>query len=115
MVDYSAAPFSWDDPTDAGELYHLGTSSDGTEPKLFFPYGKDGQVYTSALLDAIKSGSPAVAQFAQGLLDNIEAEKKQSLKNTDERGATWGRAMPRRPGHEENFYRRCDGYLIPPK
>jgi hypothetical protein len=24
-------------------------------------------------------------------------------------------AMPRRPGDEPNFYRRCDGYLIPPK
>jgi hypothetical protein len=25
------------------------------------------------------------------------------------------RAMPRRPGDEPNFFRRCDGYLIPPK
>jgi hypothetical protein len=25
------------------------------------------------------------------------------------------RAMPRRPCDEPNFFRRCDGYLIPPK
>jgi hypothetical protein len=25
------------------------------------------------------------------------------------------RAMPRRPGDEPNFFRRCDGFLIPPK
>jgi len=25
------------------------------------------------------------------------------------------RAMPRRPGDEPNFYRRCDGFLVPPK
>jgi hypothetical protein len=108
-VNYSA-PFAWSDDSDAADLYHLGEDGEGGT-QLYFPYGANNQVYITALKDAIESGSPAVASFAQKLLDDIEEMQAQSKANTtNPRG--WGRALPRRPGDEENFRRRVgDGYL----
>ena len=98
-VNYSA-PFAWSDDSDAAELYHLGedVEADGIEPKLFFPYGANNQIYITALKDAIKSGSPAVASFAQKLLDDIEKMQAQSLQNTtgSKRIASRSTAIPTR-------------------
>jgi hypothetical protein len=110
-INYSA-PFAWNDDSDAAELYHLGEDTeDGTEPKLYFPYGKNNEIYITALKDAIESGSPAVASFAQKLLVDIEKMQAHSKTNTTRPRMMWGSALPRRPGDEENFRRRVDGYF----
>jgi hypothetical protein len=104
--------FAWDDDTDAEEEYGLGVDApkDGTTPKYFYPFGKDGEVYIEALQDAIADGPPVVAAYAKQLLDHIQKQKKQSLENThNPRG--WAYALPRRAGDEENFRRRVDGYF----
>jgi hypothetical protein len=114
-------PFTWDDETDGADLldeegedavsyYHLGYDTEvvGTA-KYQFPFGKGGEVYVKALLAAEKEGG-TIGQYAAQLLNQITAMKKQSEANTlNSRG--WGRAMPRRPGDEPNFFRRCDGYF----
>jgi hypothetical protein len=104
----SFSPFAWDSDEDAEELY-LGISDDyDTEPKLVYPYGKNNQVYVEALHAEDAGGT--VGSYASKLLADIEAMQKQSLANTpNPRG--WGRALPRRPGDEEHFRRRVDGYL----
>jgi hypothetical protein len=78
--------------------------------KYYFPFTKTGnEVYVAALEDAMAQGG-VVGEFAAQLLDKISAMKKQSEENTT-KPRMWGRAMPRRPGDEANFYRRCDGYF----
>jgi len=112
-VNYSA-PFAWSDDSDAAELYHLGedVEADGIEPKLFFPYGANNQIYITALKDAIKSGSPAVASFAQKLLDDIEKMQAQSLQNTT--GSKRIASRSHRYPDPDVLYWRTDGFLIPP-
>jgi hypothetical protein len=77
--------------------------------KYHFPFGKDGEVYIDALVQAMKEGG-AVGDYAKTLLSEIAGEKAQAKANTpNPRG--WGRALPRRPGDSEDFRRRVDGYL----
>ena len=74
--------FAWDaDDTDV-ELYLGEDAADGVEPKYFYPVGKNGEVYLTALQDAIASGPPVVATYAKTLLDHIQKQKKQSEENT---------------------------------
>ena len=99
--------FAWNDETDAEEEYGLGVDApkDGTTPKYFYPFGKDGEVYVAALEDAIANGPPVVAAYAKQLLDHIQKQKKQSLENT---------TRPRGHGRDPDIrYRFGDGYLVP--
>jgi hypothetical protein len=111
--------FGWDssddddllDEDDEGSKYHLGVD-DAAETvgagKFHYPFTKTGnEVYVAALLDAEKQGGP-IGQYAAKLLDQITAMKKQSEANTTRPRAY---ALPRRPGDEPNFRRRCDGFL----
>jgi hypothetical protein len=93
-------PFAWDDDTDAAELYHLGTDDSDTEPKLYYPHGKGGEIYIAALVQAQKEGG-AVGDYATKLLADIAAQKKQSFQPK--------RAHP----IEEGLRWRTDGFLKP--
>ena len=55
---------------------------------------------------------------AASYVDRILRGEKPGDRNSAVQQAVSRKAVPRpqcRPGDEENFYRRCDGYLIPPK
>ena len=101
--------FAWDDNTSAAEFYGLGVDAptDGTEPKYHYPFGKDGEVYIQALQDATACGPPTVAAYAKTLLDHIQKQKEQNLKNT-----TGGRSRSYRYGDDTILWRN-DGYLRP--
>jgi hypothetical protein len=77
----SWAPFTWNDETDAAEEYSLGADADGTEPKYHYPFGRDGEVYIQALLDAQKEGG-LVADYATKLLTDITQMKAQAKADT---------------------------------
>ena len=51
----------------------------------------------------------ADATFKHGRLDRAQIEAVLAPPRVV------ARAMPRRAGDKENFYRRCDGFLMPPK
>jgi hypothetical protein len=111
--------FSWDrsddndllDEEHEGSKFYLGEDTEAVGAgKFHYPFTKTGgEVYVEALLQAEKQGG-VVGEFAAQLLDKISAMKKQSEENTT-KPRMWGRAMPRRPGDEPNFYRRRDGYF----
>jgi hypothetical protein len=111
-------PFTWDDETDGADLldeegedavsyYHLGYDTEVVgSAKYHFPFGKDGEIYVKALLEAEKQGGP-VGSYAAKLLDEITAMKKQSAKNT-------GRIASRGYyGDGETVYWRTDGFIRP--
>jgi hypothetical protein len=95
---------------DALSYYSLGIDAEsvGTS-KYHFPHGKNGQIYVQALKAALKEKG-AIGDYAAKLLKDITTEKAQSEANTLN-PRSWGRALPRRPGDEPNFYRRVDGYF----
>jgi hypothetical protein len=102
-------PFTYDDPSDADQLYHLGAdTSGGTGSKLYYPHGKDGEIYVEAPKSAIASGSAVVAAYAQQLLTNIQKQKAQSQANTPKRIAAGAHRYGADP---EQVYWRHDGYL----
>jgi hypothetical protein len=110
--------FAWDssddndllDAEDEGSKYHLGVDAETVGAgKFHYPFTKTGdEVYVAALLDAEKQGG-VIGEFAAQLLDKITAMKKQSQANTTRPRAY---ALPRRPGDEEGFRRRVDGYFL---
>jgi hypothetical protein len=112
--------FGWDssddddllDEEDEGGKFYLSEDPEAVGAgKYHYPFTKTGgEVYVQALLDAEKQGG-VVAEFAAQLLDKITAMKRQSEANTI-RPRMWGHALPRRPGDEENFRRRVDGYFL---
>jgi hypothetical protein len=112
MYSYRITVFNslaWDSDDDDLDDYDLASDDDG-EVQTHFPFGKNGEVYVTALLAAEKEGG-AIGDYASELLAKIQKQKKQSLENTLN-PRSWGRALPRRPGDEENFRRRVDGYFL---
>jgi hypothetical protein len=100
--------FTWDSDLD----YDLASSDDDDddgEVQVHYPFGRDGEVYVQALKAALKEDG-VIGEYAAKLLKDITTEKAQSEANTTKPRA-WGRALPRRPGDEENFFRRVDGYF----
>jgi hypothetical protein len=114
--------FTWNDETDGADLldeegedpvsyYHLGYDTEVVgASKYHFPFGKNGEVYAQALVQAAEAGG-TIGDYAKKLLGEIAGEKAQSLANTP-KPRMMARALPRQPGDPPDFRRRVgDGYL----
>jgi hypothetical protein len=93
---------------DAAEYYALGIDTEvvGTG-QYHYPFGKNGEVYIEALLEAQKEGG-LVADYATKLLTEITEQQKQSYQPK--------KPPPNRPrGYPDadKLYWRHDGYLRP--
>jgi hypothetical protein len=103
-------PFAWNDETDGADLldeegedavsyYYLGYDTEVVGTGAYhFPFGKGGEIYIAALVDAQKAGG-VVGDYATKLLSDIVAQKKQSYQPK--------RARP----IEEGLRWRHDGFL----
>jgi hypothetical protein len=97
-----------EDGENAAEYYALGIDTEvvGTG-QYHYPFGKDGEVYIEALLEAQKEGG-LVADYASKLLTEITEQQKQSFQPKA--------PPPNRPRGYPNPDRllwRHDGYLRP--